>query len=184
MTPRCLGHHAIVVGGGLAGLLAARALAPRFRSVSVLDRDALADEPRARPCLPHSCHAGLLLAGGAEAVEQLVPGTLGELGASGGIQLDAGHDVRWCLTGTWLARTQTGVGIFAQSPGLLEWVVRRRTLAAHLNILVLSRHRVRRLIRSASTSASALVRRSSCTPHPGARGGAPCWCRRRAAAAC
>lgn len=41
MTARCLGHHAIVVGGGLAGLLAARALAPRFRSVSVLDRDAL-----------------------------------------------------------------------------------------------------------------------------------------------
>ena len=35
------GHHAIVIGGSIAGLVAARVLAAHFDRVTVYDRDAL-----------------------------------------------------------------------------------------------------------------------------------------------
>ena len=43
-----LGERAIVVGGGLAGLSAARALSDRFRQVVILDRDELPDSATPR----------------------------------------------------------------------------------------------------------------------------------------
>ena len=43
-----VGKHAIVVGAGMGGLLAARALADHFDEVTVLERDALPDSPDPR----------------------------------------------------------------------------------------------------------------------------------------
>jgi 2-polyprenyl-6-methoxyphenol hydroxylase-like FAD-dependent oxidoreductase len=51
-----LGERAIVVGGGLAGLSAARALSDRFRQVVILDRDELPDGANPRPGVPQGKH--------------------------------------------------------------------------------------------------------------------------------
>src|SRR4029077_3361759 len=51
-----LGERAIVVGGGLAGLSAARALCVRFRQVVILDRDELPDGATPRPGVPQGKH--------------------------------------------------------------------------------------------------------------------------------
>ncbi|MDJ0850121.1 MAG: FAD-dependent oxidoreductase [Myxococcota bacterium] len=45
------GEHAIVIGAGLAGLLAARVLADRFRAVTVVERDP-SESASARPSRP------------------------------------------------------------------------------------------------------------------------------------
>ena len=44
-----LGKRAIVVGGGLGGVAAARALSGHFRQVVILDRDELPDGATPRP---------------------------------------------------------------------------------------------------------------------------------------
>jgi hypothetical protein len=42
-------EHAIVIGAGMGDLAAAKAVAPYFNKVSVLDRDALPEGPDVRP---------------------------------------------------------------------------------------------------------------------------------------
>ena len=57
-----VGKHAIVVGAGMGGLLAARALADHFDEVTVLERDALPDSPDPRKGVPQGRHTHGLLA--------------------------------------------------------------------------------------------------------------------------
>jgi NAD(P)-binding Rossmann-like domain len=59
-----LGERAIVVGGGLAGLSAARALSDRFRQIVILDRDELPDGATPRHGVPQGKHPHGLLGGG------------------------------------------------------------------------------------------------------------------------
>ena len=44
MNAERLGHRALVLGGSLAGLLAARAVAPHFDQVIIVDRAAFGDD--------------------------------------------------------------------------------------------------------------------------------------------
>lgn len=55
---------AAVIGAGMGGLRAARALADHFERVVVLERDALPDSPSQRPGAPQGRHVHVLLAGG------------------------------------------------------------------------------------------------------------------------
>ena len=54
-------RHVVVVGGSIAGLLAARALVDHVDRVTVLDRDDLPREPAARGGVPQGRHAHGLL---------------------------------------------------------------------------------------------------------------------------
>jgi 2-polyprenyl-6-methoxyphenol hydroxylase-like FAD-dependent oxidoreductase len=78
-----LGKQAVVVGGGMGGLFAARVLSDHFENVLVLERDEepLTDKPRGS--VPQGHHFHVLLPGGMDA---MVPadrprpdGTLSEL---------------------------------------------------------------------------------------------------------
>ena len=51
-----LGERAVVAGGSLAGMLAARVLAAHFRDVLVLERDAFSTTPIPRRLTPQSHH--------------------------------------------------------------------------------------------------------------------------------
>jgi UDP-N-acetylmuramoylalanine-D-glutamate ligase len=51
-----LGERAVVAGGGIVGLSAARALSDRFRQVMILDRDELPDGATPRPGVPQGKH--------------------------------------------------------------------------------------------------------------------------------
>lgn len=61
-----IGKHAIVVGAGMGGLAAAKALSSHFAHVTVLERDTLPSEAAARQGTPQARHVHALLAGGAE----------------------------------------------------------------------------------------------------------------------
>jgi glycine/D-amino acid oxidase-like deaminating enzyme len=60
--------QAIVIGAGMGGLAAARAVAPHCERVIVFDRDALPDAPAPRPGTPQSWHSHGLLTGGHRAL--------------------------------------------------------------------------------------------------------------------
>ncbi len=60
---RQIGDHAVVLGAGMAGLLAARVLADAYRRVTVIDRDRLTGlEPRRG--VPQGRHAHILVPAG------------------------------------------------------------------------------------------------------------------------
>src|SRR5260221_3209823 len=82
-----LGERAIVVGGGGAGLSAARAVSDRFRQVVIVDRDELPDGATPRPGVPQGKHPHGLMAGGLKALEHLFPGFGHELEQAGALPL-------------------------------------------------------------------------------------------------
>ena len=57
-------RHAVVLGGSLAGLLAARVLSDHFEHVTLIERDVYPDTPETRRGIPQAKHVhGLLLRG-------------------------------------------------------------------------------------------------------------------------
>jgi flavin-dependent dehydrogenase len=66
-----LGKRAVVVGAGLGGLSAARALSDYFDEVMTLDRDELPDDALPRAAVPQGKHPHGLLGGGLKALESL-----------------------------------------------------------------------------------------------------------------
>lgn len=96
--------HAVVVGASMAGMLAARVLADRYASVTVIDRDPLPDEPVARRGVPQSAQPHGLLEGGRATIEDLFPGYFDALVDAGGVPVDIGTEVETYNDGIQLAR--------------------------------------------------------------------------------
>ena len=118
--------RAVVIGGSMAGLLAARVLADFFDEVIVLERDDLSAEGTHRRGVPHGRHAHALLAGGQQVLEKLFPGISDELIDGGAIPADPLGDGTWFFEGAPLVKTPSGSsGVLASRP-LLESTVRKR----------------------------------------------------------
>ncbi|MEV5976628.1 monooxygenase [Streptomyces sp. NPDC052114] len=124
-----VGRHAVVIGGSMGGLVAARALSDRFERVTVVDRDALPDAPRTRRAVPHGGHAHALLIRGRRALEQLFPGLGDELVEAGAVRFDPGQDLLFHQMGGLRARFNSGELGISLSRALLEHTVRRRVVA-------------------------------------------------------
>jgi 2-polyprenyl-6-methoxyphenol hydroxylase-like FAD-dependent oxidoreductase len=123
------GTHAVVMGGSMAGLLAARVLVDHFELVTLVDRDELPSGPAHRRGVPQSRHSHGLLASGRRVLEDLFPGIADELAREGAIPGDMLLDSRWYFEGGHLARADEGLAGFYVSRPLLESVVRRRVLS-------------------------------------------------------
>jgi glycine/D-amino acid oxidase-like deaminating enzyme len=80
--------HAIIIGGGIAGLLAARVLSDYFDEITVIERDYFSEVPQPRQGVPQSFHPHVLLVQGQMILEQLLPGIREELLQQGALSLD------------------------------------------------------------------------------------------------
>ncbi|WP_327387860.1 FAD-dependent monooxygenase [Streptomyces sp. NBC_01207] len=122
--------RAVVLGGGLSGTLAAAALASHVDEVLILDHDVLPDEPKARRRLPHGDHAHMLWAGGADAMDQLLPGVIQECLDAGAHRIPVPTGMVSYAPAGWFRRswepTHYLIGALRQE---LDLVVRRRVLA-------------------------------------------------------
>lgn len=121
--------HAIVLGGSMAGLLAARVLADAYGEVTVVDRDDLAAGAERRRGTPQARHIHALLARGQQVLEQLFPGLTEELVTRGVPVGDMLADARLLFGGHRLARTDAGLPLVNVSRPLLEDRVRSRVRA-------------------------------------------------------
>jgi 2-polyprenyl-6-methoxyphenol hydroxylase-like FAD-dependent oxidoreductase len=126
-----LGAHAIVIGAGIGGLVAARVLADHYDLVTVIERDALPAGAEPRKGVPHGRHAHGLLARGREVLEEMFPGLTDELIDAGAIPGDTLGDSRWFNFGVYLADGKSGLRSILLSRPLLETHLRRRLLADH-----------------------------------------------------
>ena len=132
-----LGAHAIVIGGSMAGLLAARALGDHFAGVTVIERDRLPSGPEQRKGVPQARHVHAFWAGGLQAAEQLLPGLHAELLAEGAVRLGMPTDLAWLTPADrWTRHFEATQDLVSASRCLLEWVVRRRVRAiANVHVL-------------------------------------------------
>ena len=131
--------HAVVIGAGMAGLLAARALADRFAQVTLVDRDAttgVTAEARPRRGVPQGKHAHALLAGGQRALEELLPGLSAELVSDGVPEGDMLGDYRLGFGGHWLRRAHSGLRVLSVSRPHLESTLRATTARLAVAALV------------------------------------------------
>lgn len=126
-------EHAIVIGGSLAGLCAASALAPHFRRVTVVERDALPSDARLRAGAPQARHVHVLLVRGRRELERLFPGFEHDLLAAGAVELDFGLSFATLRPHGWQQRRPFDITGLFQSRALLESIV--RTLARKIRNL-------------------------------------------------
>jgi 2-polyprenyl-6-methoxyphenol hydroxylase-like FAD-dependent oxidoreductase len=142
-----LGERAVVLGASMSGLLAARVLADFFGTVTVVERDVLPDGPATRRGVPQGRHVHVLLARGAQILQELFPGFLNELVADGAPVWDdgelsklhlsfGGHET---LRSGQIALEPKALAVYMPSRPLLECHVRRR-LQAMSNVTILGGH--------------------------------------------
>ncbi len=124
-----MNKHAIVVGGSMAGLLAARVLSERFERVTLVERDVFPAAGEPRRGVPQGRHTHALLASGRNVLEELFPGISNELIAAGAVPSDIARDVRWFFEGADLARAPSDLIGLGMGRPLLEGVVRGRVLS-------------------------------------------------------
>ena len=125
--PRRIGEHALVIGGSLAGLLAARVLSDAYDRVTVLDRDTLpAGVSDQRRGVPQGHHVHTLRLGGQAALEELFAGLRDEALAAGAPPMRATTDMRVRVGGHRIARVPIGSDYVVASRPLVEGLVRRR----------------------------------------------------------
>src|SRR5262245_39180415 len=86
-------RRAVVVGGSLAGMLAARVLSDHFDDVILLERHELPETATARQGVPQARHAHALLERGRGVMERLLPGLTEALIRAGAELMDATQDV-------------------------------------------------------------------------------------------
>lgn len=117
-------QNAVVLGGSVAGLLAAAALSPRYTSIEIVERDLLSGGPRPRRGVPQGQHVHGLLPRGLQAIEELLPGFTDRLVAAGAYRGDVLGNARWYLNGRALRRTDAGLTATSASRALIEYVIR------------------------------------------------------------
>ncbi|MEU1892215.1 FAD-dependent oxidoreductase [Streptomyces pristinaespiralis] len=123
------GRHAVVVGGSLAGLLTAHVLADHADTVTLVERDRFPEGAAPRPGVPQGRHPHVLLEGGQLALEDLLPGFMAELRASGAPRVGMPSDMVQWQGGRWFSRTEATTHLYTGSRGQVEHLVRRRVLA-------------------------------------------------------
>ncbi|MCJ1681381.1 pyridine nucleotide-disulfide oxidoreductase [Streptomyces sp. APSN-46.1] len=135
--------HAVVIGGSMAGLLAAAVLAEHM-TVTIIDADVLPDSPAVRRGLPQARHVHLLWSGGARAIEEILPGITGAWTAAGALRRSLPTDLVTLTAQGWLPRYEEMQFTVSCSRDLLDSVVRARVTALP-GVSTLQRSRVRAL---------------------------------------
>lgn len=120
--------RALVLGGSIAGVTAARVLADRYDRVTIVDRDELSDVSGHRRGVPQGRHVHVLLPRGKRAIGELFPGFYGDLVAEGA-SLGSTMDATLCFSGQRMCRVDAGLDVVRSSRLLLEDTLRERVLA-------------------------------------------------------
>ncbi|HKV60147.1 MAG TPA: FAD-dependent monooxygenase, partial [Ktedonobacteraceae bacterium] len=136
-------HHALVIGGSMAGLLAARVLSEHFERVTIIERDHLIDDVQSRKGVPQGRHVHALLAGGAAILGEYFPDLFAALAQDGAVPLNTADLHRYQLGG-WVGTVPSPVKSLWQSRPFLEQHV-RACLAARNNVHILDACEVTRL---------------------------------------
>ncbi|MDZ5609773.1 FAD-dependent monooxygenase [Bacillus pseudomycoides] len=119
-------EKAIVIGGSIAGKLAAKALSDFFQEVIILEAGEEWREKSPRKRVPQSHHPHVLLKGGEAAIEKLFPEIMNQLKEDGGIINNFTGDLKWHHFGLWKKPFIGDLNAVQQSRPMLEWHIQQR----------------------------------------------------------
>ncbi|MEU5978852.1 NAD(P)-binding protein [Streptomyces sp. NPDC047315] len=127
-----LGTHAVVLGGGMSGLMAAHVLADRFERVTLVERDrgGGADPRRG---VPQGWHPHVLALKANVLWERLFPGLIEELIASGGLRVGMLDQHRIIYYGRLFQQSKSDLETVWASRPFLEEGIRAR-VRRHANV--------------------------------------------------
>lgn len=111
---------AVVIGGGIAGLAAARILAAHYTSVVVCDKDSQIGSADIRTGAPQGAHLHVLLKNGQTILRELMPDVYEKIKTSRCKTIDWAQDTVWENKFGRLPRYESAAKTFAFSRGLLE----------------------------------------------------------------
>ena len=114
---------ALVIGGSLAGMCAARVLSGFVDKVTVIERDAYPSVSEFRPGVPQARHVHNLLARGLREFESFFPGFEGRMRERGAVSVESGWDTATLWPHGWAKRTHSGLLQLYASRPLIEGTV-------------------------------------------------------------
>ena len=117
--------RAVVLGGGIAGMLAAAALASYVDRVTIVENDTFPDSPRPRKGLPQGHHFHMFMGGGVQALDKLMPGTSEALYAAGAHRRRFGDQFLGISGNGWSRPYDGAAYVLACSRYLLDHVKRK-----------------------------------------------------------
>ncbi|HZZ48105.1 MAG TPA: FAD-binding oxidoreductase [Pseudonocardia sp.] len=117
---------AVVIGGSIAGIAAAKVLTERFERVIVLEKDDSHRRREGRPGAAQGWHLHHLLTAGQIELERFFPGIVDDMVREGAFKVDMAAQYRIRLGGTWKKPATSDIQIVCAGRPLLEWCVRRR----------------------------------------------------------
>ena len=144
-------NHALVIGGGIAGLLAARILTDHFERVTIIERDHYPTEPISRPGVPQGRQVHTTLLQGQYILESLFPELKAHLLAHGAVERYYGSESLYYDDGRCPRIPPTLHG-WNCSRLLLEWQILRE-LRAYPQFHLIEGHEVVHLLYNQSTQA-------------------------------
>lgn len=115
-----IGQHAAVIGGSIAGLLAARVLAAHFQHVTVLEASPEVLGRGGQHETAQSGHVHTLLTGGLDILKRLFPGFEARLASAGAIPVDFAHDFQFFHYRVRKLRFASDMNGFLQTRSLLQ----------------------------------------------------------------
>jgi 2-polyprenyl-6-methoxyphenol hydroxylase-like FAD-dependent oxidoreductase len=138
----------VVLGGSLAGLLAARVLSDHFDEVTIIERDVYTETTEVRRGIPQANHVHGLLLRGRQVLEDLFPGLQDEMIAAGVPLVDMANEIAWYTRAGWGIRFPSEMKVLAFTRPVLDLHVRRR-LSSNPRVKMMDNTDVLRLIPAA-----------------------------------
>ncbi|MFD7590705.1 FAD-dependent oxidoreductase [Kitasatospora sp. NPDC059811] len=120
---------AVVIGGGLAGTVAAWALRGFAERIVVVERDRYPAEPTFRAGVPQGWHAHLVLEAGHRALEEMMPGINQELTEAGATRVAVSGDLKWLSSAGWMAQYPAQLAFLSCTRPVLDKAVLDRVRA-------------------------------------------------------
>ncbi|MET8824624.1 FAD-dependent monooxygenase [Streptomyces sp. NPDC004610] len=121
--------RAVIIGGSLAGLLAASAVKDHVAEVEIVDAHDIPAGPEPRAGVPQAAHLHILVSGGARAIEELLPGAVGQLLASGAHRVPMTTNMVMYAPEGWYRRWQRDTHfLISGSRDLTDFVIRQHVL--------------------------------------------------------
>src|SRR5215471_10375779 len=114
---------ALVIGGSLAGMCAARVLSDFVDKVTVIERDAYPSAPKFRPGVPQARHVHNLLARGLREFENFFPDFDARMRKRGAVSVERGWDTATLWPHGWARRNHSGLLQLYASRPLIEATV-------------------------------------------------------------
>ncbi|MFD3873284.1 NAD(P)/FAD-dependent oxidoreductase [Streptomyces sp. NPDC058623] len=151
-------RRVLVIGGSIAGMLAAAAVKEHVDSVEIIEAHELPDGPGPRTGVPQAAHIHWLQGGGAEAIDSLVPGTIDLLTAAGAHRVPVTTDMVINSPEGWYRRWERATHVvITASRDLIDFVIRRQVLSDP-RVGVRTRTRVVELLREGRAVTGVRVR--------------------------